>query len=201
MATNSSKHSEPEEAQLDDKKVEIERKFAVTSDAGDRILQAGGKCVKESTFEDVYFDTDSYQLTLADHWLRKRDGCWELKAAVHQDKLNETCTKYAEYESENEILSRLDAIFDNNTEAESDQARDMEEYIKQCNLQPFATFKTTRTCYQMEDDHDVSVVLDSTDFGFNVGEIEIMASQSKTDDAVDRLEQLSKRLGQLLSVF
>ncbi|XP_072024131.1 thiamine-triphosphatase-like isoform X2 [Amphiura filiformis] len=202
MATDSNQHKDSMEHGGVEKKIEIERKFAVTSDAGERILQAGGIRIKETTFEDAYFDTKSYQFTLADCWLRKRDGTWELKVGVHEDKLGATCTKYVEIEVESEIVSRLDAILNamHNPEVNTKQqlstpasSSSVEEYLQQHDMQNFATFKTTRTCYQIGE--DVSVILDTTDFDFNVGEIEIMASESKVEETVQRLEKLSQELG------
>ena len=205
MATDSTKHEErTEQAQPGqmEKKIEIERKFTVTENAGERILQAGGTCVKETSFQDEYFDTNSYQFTLADHWLRKRDGSWELKASIHEDKLNETCSKYVEIEDENDITQRLAAILKSpevNTtlQQRTDNANNsssLEELLQQHDVQNFAKFKTTRKCYQIGD--DVSVVLDTTDFGFNVGEIEIMTTESEVAQTVQRLEKLSQDLGQ-----
>ncbi len=192
------------------KMIEIERKFAVTSDAGERIQQAGGERIKERTFVDEYFDTDSYQLTLADCWLRKRDGVWELKVGIHENKLSETCTKYVELEVESEIVARLGAILNAacsstnpevNTQQHAATSSTVEEYIQQHDVQNFATFKTTRTFYKVgkigDEDVDVSVVTDITDFGFNVGEIEIMASETEVDKTEQRLEKLSQDLGWL----
>jgi hypothetical protein len=43
----------------------------------------------------AYFDTPSFRLTLADMWLRKRDGVWELKIpGAHVDGMQAPAPRY-----------------------------------------------------------------------------------------------------------
>eukprot|EP01047_Picozoa_sp_COSAG01_P044095 COSAG01_NODE_3963_length_5491_cov_83.216617_5_plen_105_part_00 len=43
----------------------------------------------------AYFDTPSFRLTLADMWLRKRDGVWELKIpGAHVDGMQAPASRY-----------------------------------------------------------------------------------------------------------
>lgn len=39
-----------------------------------------GKLVSEETFTDEYFDSNKFELTSGDIWLRKRNGKWECRA-------------------------------------------------------------------------------------------------------------------------
>ena len=60
----------------DAKMIEIERKFVVTGDASERILNAGGHYHGEVTLCDKYFDNEKYDLTQKDYWLRQRNDQW-----------------------------------------------------------------------------------------------------------------------------
>lgn len=54
----------------------------------ERLLEASGaKRIKTAQFTDVYFDTPELALTRANHYLRTRDGCWELKVPSKGDSL------------------------------------------------------------------------------------------------------------------
>lgn len=44
------------------------------------ILANDGKLIKEEKYTDEYYDSQNYQLTLGDIWLRKREGKWQCKA-------------------------------------------------------------------------------------------------------------------------
>ena len=90
--------------------IEVERKFLLPVDADSlealrrRIVAKGGALIKRISFEDSYFDSPSYSLTLGDHWLRQRDGAWELK--VPGRHVGGTAV-YTELETELEIASAL----------------------------------------------------------------------------------------------
>lgn len=66
---------------------EVERKVNIEGEGAleafeRRIRAAGAVKHKELEFTDVYFDTSDLCLTAADHWLRTRDGVWELKVGA-----------------------------------------------------------------------------------------------------------------------
>ena len=64
--------------------IEVERKFIVPGDYRTRLPEAGFSQVKEfeESLSDTYHDTEDFDLLEADHWLRKRNGDWELKYPV-----------------------------------------------------------------------------------------------------------------------
>lgn len=64
--------------------IEVERKFSVPPDYQAVLSEHGFELVKEfkETLSDDYFDSSDYDLMQADHWLRRRNGDWELKYPV-----------------------------------------------------------------------------------------------------------------------
>ena len=61
-------------------------------------------------------------------------------------------------------------------------------------LMAFADLKTVRKCYTKD---DVNVVIDSTDWGYRVGEIEIVVpDQDQVIQATKKIEDLGKKLGE-----
>lgn len=66
--------------------IEVERKFSVPADYRSVLAKHGFKPVKafDETLSDDYFDSCEYELMQADHWLRKRNGDWELKYPVRE---------------------------------------------------------------------------------------------------------------------
>ncbi len=64
--------------------IEVERKFSVPANYKTLLEERGFELVKEfkETLSDDYFDSAEYDLMQADHWLRRRNGDWELKYPV-----------------------------------------------------------------------------------------------------------------------
>ncbi len=188
--------------------LEIESKFAITADTEGRVVQAGGTCVKHVSFHDAYFDTDSFQLTLADHWLRRRDGKWELKVPLSdhsKQNKSETYTKYLEFNDEQKIIANLSAIlltYANDTvevNVADDQGIDtnLEKWLKMLNLnlEPFAEYTTKRKTFSMNG--GILIVLDETNFGFSVGEVEVMSRHSGEDvsEAEAQINEVVEKIG------
>ena len=64
--------------------IEIEQKFIVPIDYHDKLLANGftQENVHDEVLLDKYYDTCEYALIKKDHWLRQRNGDWELKYPV-----------------------------------------------------------------------------------------------------------------------
>ena len=60
--------------------VEVELKFAPPPSLEAQLLRQSAAPPQRRRMQDVYYDTAGHQLTMADHWLRERDGAWELKS-------------------------------------------------------------------------------------------------------------------------
>jgi len=142
---------------------EVERKFALTEE-NERALLAGAEFVGTKTFTDVYYDTSLFALTTKDTWLRSRDGRFELKLPLNKNRVGErVADQYHEIEEEEAIRKELgfpvDGMF--------------AEALKAHEYTPIAQITTTRRKYKKG---EFVLDLDDMDYGYKVGEIELMVS-------------------------
>lgn len=167
-------------------------------------------CVGQRQFSDQYFDTPQYDLTLRDMWLRKRKGQWELKCPLaHLSSDEETdgerckaaalCTRYKEITDLRDIQLRVkEAIRDGDTEL-SFSLQD-ESGLSKMNLACFAEFTTVRRSFRLEEE-GVQIDLDQADFGYHVGEVEVVIPEGgDVKSALDKIEQAARKLGKLRPV-
>ncbi|XP_060111376.1 thiamine-triphosphatase [Heteronotia binoei] len=60
--------------------IEVEQKFLFEPGTEEKLAALGASLAGNVSFRDQYFDTPDWRLTLADYWLREREGTgWELK--------------------------------------------------------------------------------------------------------------------------
>ncbi|XP_062593030.1 uncharacterized protein LOC134254522 [Saccostrea cucullata] len=167
--------------------VEVERKFKVTADTKIRLVEIGAELHKEKVFLDRYYDNPDYALTLKDCWLRQRNGCWEIK--VVNGPLTKFSTQYQEITNCNEIVDFLV----NHFRREDLSGAPIDQVIQKLGLVQFVEFTTTRQTYFLP---ECTIDLDLTGFGYQVGEIEVMASdKSQIPRALDTITSVAKKLG------
>ncbi|XP_017308786.1 thiamine-triphosphatase [Ictalurus punctatus] len=193
--------------------VEVERKFVCDSQVLEKLKDIGAVCLGQNEFKDQYFDSADFTLTLKDFWLRKREGSWELKrpAASHlnaEKRAQDVCTKYREITEVLQIRAELIAVMGISTERTSDslqteQSKDVhaefEKWLQDLKLECFAEFTTVRCSYALGyegDDRKVRVDLDQADFGYCVGEIEVLVSEGdEMTSAMQYIEKTAQKLG------
>ena len=66
--------------------IEVEKKFLVTPNTRDRLSSLGGSLATTRHLHDTYYDTADHVMVRQDHWLRKREGRWELKRPHHHGR-------------------------------------------------------------------------------------------------------------------
>ena len=112
----------------------------------------GGWLKSQTTFVDVYFDTPTYKLTISDHWLRQREGSWELK--VPSGHAGGSAV-YAEVEGEAAVAAALGPLLRLDqgaaTAAERVGRVEMQTVLQEHTLAPFGTLTTQRESYAMAD--------------------------------------------------
>ena len=171
--------------------IEVERKFQVPEDFDSALPARGYELLKGFAVEaivDEYFDTRRMDLIRADHWLRRRNGDWEMKYPVGAVAEGSGVTLYHETSNAEDILARLRNL----TKDEPDKSN-LKELASRGVLSPFARMETTRHSYRKG---EVNIVVDATDWGYRVGEIEIMVgSKEEAKAAAKKIDDIAEELG------
>lgn len=167
--------------------LEVERKFAPTATSIRQLDQNTGSPPFDSVvhqgitcFEDTYYDTPTDTLSKAGVWIRRRekfecgvrrfegykrrdprDVSWESKVRVSGDFINSAFREVTDVQEISELLSTLvpGSELDADHGPRGGQMREMARFI------------TDRTGYVV--DGKLTVVIDMTDFGHTVGEVEL----------------------------
>lgn len=180
--------------------IEVERKFIPGPGTEERLLELGGTLEHQVTFRDSYYDTPELSLMRTDHWLRQRESSgWELKCpgAAGVSGLH---TEYLELTAEPAIVAKLCEVLG----AEVLGARGVAAVLSPLGLQEVASFVTKRSAWKLvlsradEEELLLRVDMDTADFGYAVGEVEVMVHQeAEVPAAVEKINKLSSMLGVL----
>lgn len=167
-------------------------------------------CLAQREFKDQYFDSPTFDLTLRDVWLRKRKGCWELKCPASAGETEAAsggptgaaaalCSRYREITDLPQIQQRVrEELRGDGERSASPPADDGEEsWPSGMNLGCFAEFTTVRRSFALEED-GVQVDLDQADFGYSVGEIEVLVPEGgDVQSALEKIGRTAQKLGEL----
>jgi len=169
--------------------IEIERKFIVPDNYHERLTAQGFKIQQEfdEILVDKYYDIYEHSLMKEDHWLRQRNGDWELKYPVG-DVHSQGSTLYHETTCTDAIMTRLRPIL------KVEEGCSLTSLLESAHLKSFAQLETKRKCYSRDTDK-VNIVIDATDWGHSVGEIEIMVmDQDHITEATTKIETIGAEL-------
>lgn len=152
--------------------LEVERKFFSDSSSRDRISANRGKpafraleYLGQRSFEDTYFDRDG-TLIANKIWVRKRSGCWQAKVRRGGDYTN---SQFEEFAGPQEISELIKKYY-----------HDPDIASRNFGLQKIAQFTTTRDAWKADDRFEI--VLDNTNFGHSVGEVELQETVETSGD-------------------
>ncbi|CAL8400352.1 unnamed protein product [Gadus morhua 'NCC'] len=206
--------------------VEVERKFVCDAGMWKRLEEIGAVCIGQREIHDQYFDTADFELTLRDTWLRKREDSWELKCPSAVGKTQETsgegleeaslCSRYKEITSLPEIQSRVKEVLKHcaggslnadtlpgplvtvgqvSHEEPGGPEGVGDSWPGELNLRCFAEFTTARRSFTLQEE-GVQIDLDQADFGYTVGEIEVLVQEGEeVGSALEKIERAARRLG------
>ncbi|XP_034998228.1 thiamine-triphosphatase isoform X2 [Hippoglossus stenolepis] len=183
--------------------LEVERKFICDADTLKTLEELGAVCVGQQQFLDQYFDNPQFDLTLRDMWLRKRKGCWELKCPAEetsgeQSRAAALCTRYKEIITLHEIQLRVAEVIPDvceDRDAETASSHQDESWLSRRNLACFAEFTTVRQSFNLEEG-GVQIDLDQADFGYHVGELEVVVPEGgDVQAALEKIERTAQKLG------
>jgi thiamine-triphosphatase len=201
--------------------IEVEEKFTMSS-ASPQVLEDLGFALRSKTpvvMTDWYFDDDNFSLLRRDCWLRHRalvsastdetrttttrtHGSWQLK--VGSGGSGSRTTVYTEIEGREavlEALSNLDSFkgkAPNLPEALlSDRTTPTTSMLPNSSLTAFARIGTFRSSWTRTDElfRSINIDLDSTDFGYAVGEVEIEVSDPALVERVrERVQEVVRAI-------
>lgn len=164
--------------------IEVEKKFTLSSEDIERITE-GAEFLGEKSFTDTYFDTSGYLLTKSDKWLRLRGNRFELKLPMNAGKgsSQRQLDQYEELDTDEAIYKALDIK----------PTATLQKDLEINGYKSFSTFTTTRKKYK---NGDFVIDLDVIDFGYSIGEIELMVeSQSEMEEALNKILVFAKEQG------
>jgi len=213
VATGSAKTSVCKKPSL-----EVERKFVVPGDYKERLRDNGFEPVHQfrENLVDAYFDFASgdFPLLTNDHWLRKRNGDWELKYPVgggsmassmdeeSYESSQQSTTLYHETSNLEDILCKVRVVSpaaaalmpELSDDDDDDEEVNLNTLVERSVLRPFAQLETKRKCYKRSSDN-VNIVVDETDWGYIIGEIEVMVeTKEQVCAATQQIEALANQL-------
>lgn len=171
--------------------LEVERKFRRL--AAKTLTREGGvppfrslQSLPIKTIHDIYYDKADI-LYNAGTWVRRRNGQWEAKIRLGGDLVN---SRFEELKGAREIAACVRRIMGNDIEED-------------CNfgLVTMAEFTTTRETWVA--DGEFSIVRDRTDFGHEVGEVELQAEvDALTENEKKRvMAGMDERIGQFMERY
>jgi len=159
-------------------KIEVERKFHITEEEVASLLE-GAEYLGEKTYTDICFDSENFGMTTKDQWLRRRNGRYDYKMSFKkQDKTG--VDNYHEYTGD-EVRKHLKL-----------GAGDMEKELAKAGIKPIAKIVTTRKEYKKG---EFGIVIDSMDFGYQIGEIELVVSEKDVEKASKKIMTFANSYG------
>ncbi|XP_053401805.1 uncharacterized protein LOC123548966 [Mercenaria mercenaria] len=172
----------------------IKRKYLIANDSEETVQKMGGIFIETETLVDEYLDDKNYSLILNDCWLRLRNKKFEMKVNAsfgygpNKSPSVEMLTN--EIEIQDMLMKRYEKTLEQKRRVSE---RQLDVLIDALGITEFVTFETTRKKYQVE---DFIVTMDVTNFGFEVGDIEIVANslpEMMTD--LINMDSLAAKLG------
>jgi len=180
--------------------VEVEQRFPFGAETETNLIKAGAALLSEKSFKDDYLDTADYRLTGADHWLRLRDGVWQLKYPSPLQLSNNAAAEYIECEKEETILETISPLLsDQHHHSDRDSASALQALSK-ATLHSVCSFETRRKKFRLD---EVVIDLDSTCYGFAIGEMEVLVQKTgdgeedarKHREALESIRRVADKLG------
>lgn len=152
--------------------IEIECKYRLDKGQEEKLIQ-DAQLFKQIKNEDSYFDRKNYELTCKNFWLRKRNGRFEMKVPLPElTGRHFGMTQYRELETDEAIREELKLPGNASLEADLLSA----EYVS------FLEIRSERRSYR---NGPFRIDLDTTDYGYQIAEIELMIEE-KADRSAAR---------------
>lgn len=162
--------------------IEIEKRYRMDKKQ-ESLLLKGAEFLSTKTNEDTYYDTMDFALTRQDHWLRLRNGGFELKRRLHKLGHKLGGTAYEEINEEKTIRDFLKLPGNNSLEAD----------LLEAGYKPFTGIVKQRRSYKRG---AFRIDLDVCDFGYEIAEIELMIEREEDrGSALERIDEFASQIG------
>jgi len=190
-----------------EKVVEVEKRFPFSVDTEAKLIEAGAFFLSEKSFTDTYLDTKDYRLTGADHWLRRREGAWQLKYPSPVQMSKNAAAEYVECDKEETILEIIKSVISKNANpdipqnSEGHEGSSCEETLSSLScLGDICSFETRRKKFSLD---GIIIDLDSMCFDFRIGEMEVLVKttgnhkddREKHRQALEAIDNVASKLG------
>ena len=178
--------------------IEVEHKFLVVPHTQAKLVSLGARREGCESFKDIYYDTKDHSITFRDFWLRQRDGAWQLKYPIREHTSKPLTDQYNELETEKDILDQLMTSGAVSFDEQCDHIN-LDQLVSESVLICIAEFITTRESWSLIEDgstEHVSIALDTTNFDYDIGEVELMVgSPALVAEAERRVRELAEKIG------
>lgn len=198
------------------KTLELERRFLYDFDIESKLIELGALAPKQSQIlsDDYYDNVETQFLMINNFWLRFRSSSnatsrWELKyPAKNSGASNETTSfcRFYEIHAEEEIVRILiELVAEKRHQIKlENNISTIDELLTLLDLKLVARINSKRKSFSLclgDNDNEIHVDLDETDFNYNVGEIEMILSEVNTSsneriqEAEAKINALAQKLG------
>lgn len=164
--------------------IEVEKKF-VTNQHLLKTIEHHATFLQEKIFTDIYYDTKEYALTTQDRWLRQRQGIWEFKIGLKNNK------------SSTDLYREVIGAAPISLLLMPELGAPLEKLIAMGTLEPFSELLTRRKKFRIQrGEYTFNIDIDSAtsgDFSYSLTEIEMMVEDEKeSKQACECIDALAK---------
>ena len=181
--------------------IEVEKHFTIGPETRSKLTALGARLTQREEFTDIYYDTDAHQLMTSSHWLRQRNGEWQLKYPVVPDNetiiQRQTSRTECNYELEEElaIIKQLRAV------VVIEGTPSLNHLVHPLGmLVPVAEFSTRREKWAWPDGwmgERVSIELDEASFDYAIGAVEVLVGGAdQVTVAEEKAREIARKIGQ-----
>ncbi|XP_060587286.1 uncharacterized protein LOC132742814 [Ruditapes philippinarum] len=172
----------------------IKRKYIVGRDSEGTVKKMGGKLIGTEKMVDEYLDDSNYSLLLNDCWLRLRNKKFEMKVNAAFGYGPNISPAVEMLTNESDIQEMLMKKFEKTLEQKRRVSeRQLDVLIDALGFSEFVTFETIRKKFQVD---GFTVTMETTNFGFQVGEVDIVAnSLPEMMTSLKNMDDLAAKLG------
>lgn len=171
--------------------MEVEARFLLTPNTQTRLLE-GAELIEETKFTVEFLDTPEWTLAYSNHWLKKKNGKYELKIPLKNRNFDKTPHLATIFHEEKNIRKILVALH-------LPEEEDFEAALTRAMIKPFAGIETKRTSYQKGpfrldlDQAQFPLIRTGAIFHYTVAEIELDVPEEAVMHAKEDIINFAKQ--------